>query len=567
MIQNHRKIHTIILSSFLLAMMAGLLLVIASVLPFASASTPVNLENATLLTPNQIAAGGPIPPNYTLVQQEAECIAGKDNAPWYQTMLGYERGDSNRTGLYECATFTGSFTGPNQVFAYRSPDRYYTPAIMVTRGTNEMYIYGGSNAASDPVPTSSYVARIEPGTLKELWRTVLINTNISDPWTGVGGLESLGGNLFAVTNSYLYKLNGTTGEVEGMLTLPTGASLPNNSYFNGMGGWPDGTLVMKNLARAPGCTLQGFFALAKCPNLEDTPPSALVAVDSKTFKVLDWVQLEQMIGGRVTATQYHGKDYAYLPGTTELYRYEWNGQNLTLDKSWGPVSYLLPNQTAASACGIMEDYVVCQTNGQPSNVSLSVFAVSQANSSKLTRIEPMPLEPGQVSYIPSLPAFDPENNRIYAMDPGPGKAAAVNLDQETGNMTLAWSVDEKTLEWMVLIGPADQRVFVGTNILTNITNPLDYNVGPIGANYKEQIQWRDANTGKLLAVSDYFSPMINGFQMWPGYGGLIYEGLNEGHIMALKVLPATNETSTAAATMTSTTKITTTGQNSTSAAG
>ena len=33
----------------------------------------------------------------------------------------------------------------------------------------------------------------------------------------------------------------------------------------------------------------------------------------------------------------------------------------------------------------------------------------------------MPLEPGQVSDIPSLPAFDPENNRIYAMDPGPGK--------------------------------------------------------------------------------------------------------------------------------------------------
>jgi hypothetical protein len=38
--------------------------------------------------------------------------------------------------------------------------------------------------------------------------------------------------------------------------------------------------------------------------------------------------------------------------------------------------------------------------------------------------------------------------------------------------------------------------------------------------------------------SDYFSPMIPLFQMWPGYGGLVYEGLNDGHIMALKVLPA-----------------------------
>ena len=526
----------------------GLLVMVSTALT-GYGTVGVSKNISATLTPNQIAAGGPIPPNYTLVQQEANCIAEQKNPPWYPTMLGYERGDSNRTGLYACATFTGSLTEPNQVYAYKSPDKYYTPAVMVTRGTNEMYVYGGSNAASTPIPTASYVARIEPGTLKELWRTVLVNTNISNQWTGVGGLESLGGDLFAVTNTYLYKLNATTGEVKGVLTLPTGASLSNDSYFNGMAGWQDGTLVMKNLARAPGCTLQGFFALANCPNLETTPPSALVAVDSKAFKVLDWVQLEQMIGGRLTATHYDGKDYAYLPGSTSLYRYEWDGKNLTLDENWGPVPYLLPNQTSASACGIMNDWVVCQTNGGgPTDAPLSVFAVSQADSSKLTRIQPMPLEPGQLSYIPSLPAFDPENNRIYAMDPGPGKVAAIDLDQESGNMSLAWSVDQKTLEWTILIGPADQRVFVGTNMLTNVTNPLDYNVGPIGANYKEQIQWRDADTGKLLAASDYFSPMINGFEMWPGYGGLIYEGLNEGHIMALKVLP----TSTAAGSSNST---------------
>lgn len=515
-------------------------IVIGTLSSDANAST-LNLKNVTLLTPNEIAAGGPIPPNYTLAQEEQKCLAAKENAPWYPTMNAVDHGDGNRTGLYDCATFTGSFTGPNSVYAYRSQDRYYTPAMMVTRGTNEIYVYGGSNGAADPVPTASYVARIEPGTLKELWRTVLINTNISKPWTGVGGLESLGGDLFAITNTYLYKLNGTSGEVEGLLTLPTGASLPNNSYFNGMDGWPDGTLIMKNLARAPGCTLPGFFALANCPNLNETPPSALVAVDSKTFKVLDWIQMEQMIGGRITATQYNGKNYAYAAGQTNLYRYEWDGKNLTRDESWGPVSYLLPGQTSASACGIMSEWVVCQTNGGGvSNVSLSVFAVSQADSSKLTRIQPMPLKPGQVSYIPSLPAFDPENNRIYPMDPGPGKVAAINLDQKTGNMTLAWSVDQKTLEWTVLIGPADQRVFVGTNILTNVTNPLGYKVGPLGANYKEQLQWREASTGKLLAASDYFSPMINGFEMWPGYGGLIYYGQNDGHIIALKVLPTSS---------------------------
>jgi len=123
------------------------------------------------------------------------------------------------------------------------------------------------------------------------------------------------------------------------------------------------------------------------------------------------------------------------------------------------------------------------------------------------------------------------------MEPGPGKAVGINLDQTTGNMTVPWTVNEKTLSWPILIGPSNHRVLVGTNIASNVTNPVELQSGPKGVNYKEQIQWRDAATGKLLAASDYFSPMSPGFEVWPGYGGLIYEGLNDGHIMALQVAP------------------------------
>jgi hypothetical protein len=187
------------------------------------------------------------------------------------------------------------------------------------------------------------------------------------------------------------------------------------------------------------------------------------------------------------------------------------------------------------------------TNGAaPTDVPLSVVAISQADANKLTRIEPMPLKPGEVSYIPSGPTLDRENNRIYAMDPGPRKMVGLDLDQKTGKMSLAWSADEATLSWMILINPANQRVLVGTNISTNVTNPLNWESGPVGANYIEQVQWRDAATGKLLAASDFFSPMVAGFEVWPGYGGLIYEGLHEGRIMALQVLPtSSNSTSTA----------------------
>ncbi len=44
--------------------------------------------------------------------------------------------------------------------------------------------------------------------------------------------------------------------------------------------------------------------------------------------------------------------------------------------------------------------------------------------------------------------------------------------------------------------------------------------------------------------------MIVGMPVWAGYGGLIYEGLNEGNIMALKVLQATNATSATSANTT-----------------
>jgi hypothetical protein len=61
---------------------------------------------------------------------------------------------------------------------------------------------------------------------------------------------------------------------------------------------------------------------------------------------------------------YYGKDYAYLPGTTSLYRYEWNGKKLSLDPTWGPVPYLLSGQTPAPAPTIMGDWVILQTKWQ-----------------------------------------------------------------------------------------------------------------------------------------------------------------------------------------------------------
>lgn len=545
--KSYRRMNMTILLA-LVTCLAGVVFTTLALQGHVNAVTNNNSKslNITLLTPNQIAAGGPIPQNHTLAQHEAECVAAENNPPWSKTLLGFEHHDYNDSKIFDCATFTGSSTSPNSVYAYKSPDTYYTPAYMTTLGINEMYVYGGSDFNANPAPIGSYVARVEPGSLKELWRTNLVNFNISGAWEGAGGIAAIGNDLIVIDSNYLYKLDPTTGAIKHVLTLPTGASPPKDSYFNGFNAWPDGTLVMKNLARAPGCTIPGLSAATLCPNKNQVPPSTLTAVDSKTFKILDSVQLPQMIGGRPTVSVYHGKDYAYFAGSSNIYRYEWNGKNLTLDKSWNVSSYLLPGQTQGSGPAIMGDWIILSTNTQPTNASLSVIAISQANSSRLTRIEPMPLKPGEVSYIPTNLTADNENNRIYAMDPGPGKVVALNFNPKTGNMTLAWSVDQNTGEFLTLLGPANHRVMVGTNVLPHVANSVNQVPGPKGVNYKEQVQWRDPASGKLLAASDYFSPAPVYGELYVGYGGLIYDGLNDaGHLMALKVLPASsNSTST-----------------------
>ena len=101
-----------------------------------------------------------------------------------------------------------------------------------------------------------------------------------------------------------------------------------------------------------------------------------------------------------------------------------------------------------------------------------------------------------------MTTLDVANNRIYAMDSGPGKVVGINFNQKTGNMSVAWTANVKTVSFLTLIGLADHRVLVSTNISSKVTNPLELQHGPKGVNYKEQVQWRDAATGKLVAPSE-----------------------------------------------------------------
>jgi len=534
--------HQKVFLAFIFVSLAGFLAVITSVMPSyvgAQTSSPVN----STLTPNQLAAGGPLPGNLSLIQSEQECINSLQNqttwAPWYPTMASTEHGGSERAAVFECAHFGGSFTEPNQVYAYESPTSLGgVPSYLVTRGPNEIYVSGGAGSLATPGP---FIAKMQAGSLKELWSTPLSNNNVTGDWLIPGATNFPADGMIAVAQGqYLYNVNASTGAVEKVASLPTGKSPPGDSNYDGMSAFTDGTLALKTQNRVAGCTNQ-VYNFIFCANQSQAAPSVAAALDPHTLKVLDWKELPQMMGPRNTVTQFHGKDYLYLVGSSNLYRYEWDGKSLTLDTKWGPVPYLTKGQTSGTAPAIIGDWVVVMTNGGgPANASLSVVAVSQADASKLTRINPIPLEPGQKSYIPSMLSADLPNNRIYAYDYLPGKMAAVNLDQSNGNMSVAWGpVDQRTLSFFTLIGPSEKRVLIGTNINPNVTKQ-QLEQGALGTaySYTEQIVWRDAATGNTLAQSDYFSAMSPGILVTPGYGGLIYELLYNGHIMALQVAPA-----------------------------
>jgi hypothetical protein len=76
------------------------------------------------LTSNEISANGPLPGDVSLYLKEFACAENLPTPGYYPSINGAEIADAQRSGVYPCATFTGSFNGPNRVFAWRSEDGY-----------------------------------------------------------------------------------------------------------------------------------------------------------------------------------------------------------------------------------------------------------------------------------------------------------------------------------------------------------------------------------------------------------------------------------------------------------
>jgi hypothetical protein len=508
-------------------LVVALLAVLVLIVVGCSNSAVTPLAPTSTVTSDEQAANGPLVGDTSKYASEQTCAAAENNQPWYATITAFEHHDSNRSHVFACADFLGTNTEDNnQVFAYTSPVNFPGAYNLVTGTSDALYVYGGGYGDA-PNASGSYIARLEVGTLKEMWRHVLINTNTTNEWNYPGVVNELAdGSLVVIYGYRMAKLDPATGAIKAQVTLPTGDSEPRDTSYNGYDALPDGTIIAKSVNREKGCQEEGFSAFLKCPNPTDVPPSVLVAIDSKTLKVIAQITLPEMVAGRITSTVYKGENYIYLAGTSKVYRYKFSNNSFALDPAWGPVDYLKPGQTPAPAIAPLGNYVVLQTNGTPTSTPSSVVAISQDDASRISRIDPFANSNAKNSIVPSMPSVDPANNRIYVIDAGPGKLGAINFNQ--GMLSLAWSVDQTTLSFTTLIGPANARVLVGTNIPVKTFQGLK--------NYtKEQVVWRSAGTGTELARSDYFDKMVTGILVTPGFGGLMYYLAYDGKLIALQV--------------------------------
>lgn len=489
---------------------------------------------------NIVAANGPFPGDLAKTEEEWECSQNRETPGYFKSLNGAEVADSERSQFYPCASFLGSMTGPNQVFAYPSEDSYQGVLFMNNRNPDELFVTGGNNPpAKGPVPPGPFVAKVNATTGKEIWRTYLENANVSGVWVGAANLNILpDGTIPIAFGNHLVKLDADTGRKLMHIALPPGAAPLEGSNFKHLTVAPDGTLIIKNQTRATPCDIQGSLAAFQCPGgIAASSPSNIVAVNPDTFEIYDQIGVPENAVVPHSITMFDGKIAIYAPSFLKMYRFFWDPKTkkLSQDKDWVISTYLDKGQTTGDAPGIIGDWVVVQVNGLPAKAASSIVAVNQKDPTKITRVYPFGTDlPTGLSWAPPKAAVDPENSMVFSADLGMGKIGAVKLDQATGEMTVIWAIDGATTALQAIYGPKDKRVLgtaraePGTPLaaLTQTTRPP----------FKQQAVWLDALTGKVLAESSFFEPMNFNSMLTPGFGGRFYYMWDKGFVI-LQVLP------------------------------
>jgi hypothetical protein len=518
---------------------------LAGILALAATAGLAGDFGTRLLSPGELTARGPISGDVALYQKEFDCAQTQPTPGYFQSLNAAEISGATRSGLFPCATFTGSFDGPNQVFAYKADGDYQGISYISNRNPGEIYIVGGEYPTpDDPFPSGPYVAKADATTGKEVWRTYLDNQNVSGRFIGNSNLNILDNGMIAQSwSNQIVLLDGDTGRVMKHNTLPTGDTPVSSVNYKHLTVAPDGTLILKNQTRPIGCTIPGTMGIIQCSAKGmKMPPSHLTAVDPDTLEILDDISLPGPAASPHIIDMLDDKIAIYFGTTEKLYRYFWDpaAKKLSADDSWVAEGAMAEGQTALTAPTIMGDWVAVQVNGLFTNKKASsVVAVHKRDASKLSVIFPFgELKPGEISFAPPKTGGDPENNMIYSADMGMKKVAGIRIDPETGAMETRFVIDDISNTFQPLIGPKDQRVLVLTNIRLRSADQSMLESVFTQNQYTEQLTWRDAATGAVLAESDFFEPLTINSLTTPGFGGRIYFPTAVGRgFYVLQVMP------------------------------
>ena len=206
------------------------------------------------LTSNETAAQGPLPGDVSLYANELACAEKLATPGYFSSINAAEIADAQRSGLFPCATFTGSYDGPNQVFAWRSADTYPGISYINNRRPGELYIVGGEYPIrGDPNPAGPWIAKADATTGGQIWRTYLDNPNASGQWIGNANLNILdNGKIVFAWSNQIVLLDPDTGEILAYNTLPGGAAPFADVNFKHLTVAPDRTLILKRPDAADG---------------------------------------------------------------------------------------------------------------------------------------------------------------------------------------------------------------------------------------------------------------------------------------------------------------------------
>jgi hypothetical protein len=509
-------------------------------------------EPSPAASPAAPVDAGPLTGDQSLFDAEQQCIseyANDHSNPYrnYWPAIGApEHTDAYHSGLQPCASFTGSFDGANQVFQHTSDETYSLLNFMVFDGPSGAYLLGDGSTGGTPPEgfAGTYIAKFDPASGDQLWKTQLQNINTSGQWSAFGSVAiHKNGYILAAAGPTIFKIDRDTGAIVASVEQPILDGGAENANFDGFAVAPDhkGTILLKTQNRSAGCPDEGNAAMMSCvADYGPVPNSTVIAADPDTLENIAAIELDQSVTARPIIVEHDKKIYMYLAGNTTLLRVIWDPKagTLTQDPDW-VVEYLLDGQTGGPAPAVLGDWIISSANAAGGSVPQTITAVSQDDPTKIVQINPWgeTLPDGvPASETPASVGIDADNSMIFAQDWLVGGVFGISLDQDSGAMEVAWSrPDWRNSDYFSLVGPADQRVLISQYI-----NPADFSAESVqaGLTYTEGVLWANALTGETIAQSGYNASTALGSLPNLGYGGRLYMMGNAGKVFIYQVEPA-----------------------------